>query len=162
MTERQREVRSESSQCCCLLLELRQTERNLTAGVRRVSPTHSIPLPNTTTQQQALFNTSERGRERRDRGDRCSQPAEESFREVFPNVIKIENVADQKFFSFIQKQKLTYGISLYSPIKMKNAFLTLLDHIPGRIVHLSDNIGQKNLLLATGQLVLSALLDGMV
>lgn len=34
----------------------------------RVSPTHNIPHPNTTTQQQALFNTSERGREKGQRG----------------------------------------------------------------------------------------------
>ena len=28
--------------------------------------------------------------------------------------------------------------------EMKNAFLTILDHIPDHIMHLSDNIGQKN------------------
>ena len=36
------------------------TDRNLTSDPQRVSPTHNILLPNTTTtQQQALFNTSE-------------------------------------------------------------------------------------------------------
>lgn len=62
MSERRREVRSQSH---CLLLRTTvqtdwQTDWNLTSDPQRVSPTHNILLPNTTTtQQQALFNTSE-------------------------------------------------------------------------------------------------------
>lgn len=52
---------------------------------RRVSPTHNILLPNaTTTQQQALFSRSERGRATRHRELDCVQG------KTFPNVTKLK------------------------------------------------------------------------
>lgn len=109
-SERQREVRSEESTMLRFVgeettLADRRTEIWLQ---ERVSPTHNIPHPNTTTQQPALFNTSEREREGGQREG--LSPADRRqfqgrFSKCHKNKVRLLRRVQVRSFQFNQKDK---------------------------------------------------------